>query len=175
MQVAVKTEVSVGPEAFMRMSGALTSPKLGDWSLSVTGARSSAAHSLDLGETRTGTPSGLWHRNVALLGGFMSPAVCPSCSFWEMAEIPLLLWEEHLLGITSAGMTLVLSKHTDSLDSRLKNLNCADFTFKEISLMSFRNQKKNKKAVSFSFLVNLLRKSGTLCISLFEKVLTSEI
>lgn len=49
----------------------------------------------------------------------------------------------------SAGMTLVLSKPADSLDSHLKNLNCADFTFKETSLMSFRNEKENEKAVRF--------------------------
>lgn len=147
--------------------------KLGDWSLSVTGARSSAAYSLDPGEARPGTTAGLWHRNMALPGWLY----VPSCE----SELLLLGGGRNSSSagvgihwsIASAGMTLVLSKPTDSLDLHLKNINCADFTFREISLMSFRHEKKNKKALSF--LLNLLEKSGTPCISLFEEVLTSEI
>lgn len=99
----------------------------------------------------------------------MSPTVCLSCSFLGGGRNPSSAGVGDRWSPASAGMTLVLPKPTDSLDSYFKNLNSADFTFKE------RNEKENKKAVSFGFLLNLLEKSGTPCISLFEEVLASEI
>lgn len=113
---------------------------------------------------KSGTPRWLYVPNceceLFLLGGGRNPSSDGVGIHWSTA---------------SAGVTLVLSKPTDNLDFHLKNLNCADLTFKEISLMSFRHEKKNERAVSFNFLLNLLGKSGTPCISLFDEVLASEI
>lgn len=124
---------------------------------------------------RGGQAPGLQDRNVALPGGFMSPTVCLSCSFLGGGRNPSSAGVGDRWSTALAGMTLVLPKPTDSLDSYFKNLNSADFTYKEISLMPSRNEKENEKAVSFGFLLNLLEKSGTPCISLFEEVLASEI
>lgn len=176
MWVAVKTDVSVRPEAFLgasRNCGSLQvwTPNQGTevsvwqeqgpllpilWAQGRPGTRATAQ--------KCGTPGWLYVPNcvseLLLLGGGRNPSSADVGVRWSTA---------------SAGMASVLSKPTASLDSHLKNLNCADFTFKEISLMSIRNEKENKKAVGFSLLLNLLGKSGTPCISLFEEVLTSEI
>lgn len=141
----------------------------------MTGARSSAAHSPGPGEARPGTTAGLWHRNVALPGWLYVPSCVSELLLLGGGRNPSSAGVGIRWSIASAGMTLVLSKTTDGLDLHLKNRNCADFTFREISLTSFRHEKKNKEAVSFSFLLNLLGKSGTPCISLFEEVLISEI
>lgn len=103
------------------------------------------------------------------LRGFMSRTGCLHCSFWQVTEIPPLLRQRsHLVwacagawwgSTASAGLPLVLSKTSDSLNLCLKNLDCAGFTFREISLMSFRHEKGGVKSVSFSFLLNPLKNS----------------
>lgn len=85
------------------------------------------------------------------LGGFVSQPGCLQCSFWEVAEIPPPLGQQGRLVWTctgarrgstaSAGLRLVLLKPSDSLNLHLRNLDCADFTVKEVSLMSFRHEK----------------------------------
>lgn len=149
--------------------------KAGDCSLSVTGARSRAAHSLGPGETRPGTTSGLWHRNVAALGGFMSPALCLSCSLWEVAEIPpVLVW-------APAGAQLQLEWHLCCQNPLiawthiLKILTVLILLSKKLPSCHSGMRRKTRRLLGFSLLINLLGKSGTPCISLFEEVLTSEI